>query len=61
MNITTCKNCGKSPEVVESDDADFEYMLKHKTANQCYPNFMLISYQNSKKECAIDWNKFNKK
>ena len=61
MNISACKNCGKAPEIVDSDDDDFKHMLRHKASNSCYPTFKLISYQNSKKECVVDWNKFNKK
>lgn len=59
-SISSCRNCGKSPEVVGSDDADCQYMLRHKPFDQCYSTFMLASYQNSPKECASDWNKFNK-
>jgi hypothetical protein len=59
MSMSACINCGKLPEVVDSDDTDYKYMLKHKDSNPCYPTYMLITYQNTKEECAYAWNKLN--
>lgn len=60
MLITPCKNCRQKPEIVESGDAEYPFVLRHKAKDTCYPTFKLVTYQGSKAECARQWNEFNK-
>lgn len=60
MLIMPCKNCGQKPEIVETGDAEYPFVLRHKATDICYPTFKLETYQRSTAECAKQWNEFNK-
>lgn len=60
MLITPCRNCRQKPEVIETGDSEFPFVLKHKDKDLCYPAYKLETHQHTAKVCIQEWNEFNK-
>ena len=60
---TRCRNCNQLPEVIELDNEPlcepYEFLLRHKAADSCAPDFKLETFQHTEFECIKDWNEFN--
>lgn len=59
MFVSSCRNCGATPEIIESDEPRYPYVIKHKDSDLCCPEFKLVAYHISRAKCAERWNEFN--